>query len=166
VYDLLLSKMTNMGYLIPSPSSSLKEIFQEKIPGNDRYLVSAELIAYIKWLVYLAPFKDRSSVDHAEFFNKQVALLNHEDNQHWRRFLYKELDAWYTDFKPTKKRKGRSVGRTSTVVDVDPDEIFIGSNLDGFDDDPWKDDSPPPGSGAAFGALAAAAADAAAGGGG
>ena len=158
--------MTNMGYLIPSPSRSLKEIFQEKIHGTDSYLVSAELIAYIKWLVYLAPFKDRSSVDHAEFFNKQVALLNHEYNQHWRRFLYKELDAWYTDFKPTKKRKGRSVGRTSTVVDVDPDEIFIGSNLDGFDDDPWKDDAPPPGSGAAFGALAAAAADAAAGGGG
>ena len=166
VYDLLLSKMTNMGYLIPTPSRTLKEIFQEKIHGTDSYLVSAELIAYIKWLVYLAPFKDRSSVDHAEFFNKQVALLNHEDNQHWRRFLYKELDAWYTDFKPTKKRRGRSVGRTSTVVDVDPDEIFIGSNLDGFDDDPWKDDAPPPGSGAAFGALAAAAAHAAAGGGG
>ena len=55
VYDLLLSKMTNMGYLIPSPSRSLKEIFQEKIHGTERYLVSAELIAYIKWLVYLAP---------------------------------------------------------------------------------------------------------------
>jgi hypothetical protein len=46
--------MTNMGYLIPTPSRSLKEIFQEKIHGTDRYLVSAELIAYIKWLVYLA----------------------------------------------------------------------------------------------------------------
>ena len=105
-------------------------------------------------------------MEHAVFFTKQVALLNHTGNKHWRRFLYKELDAWYTEFKPTKKRKGRSVGRTSTVVDVDPDEIFIGSNLDGFDDDPWKDDAPPPGSGAAFGALAAAAAHAAAGGGG
>ena len=106
-------------------------------------------------------------MDHAEFFNKQVALLNHEDNQHWRRFLYKELDAWYTDFKPTKKRKGRSVGRTSTVVDVDPDEIFIGSNLDGFDD-PWNEDGLPPAARAACGALAAAAAGAApaAGGGG
>jgi hypothetical protein len=105
-------------------------------------------------------------LDHEVFFKKQVALLNHPDNTHWRRFPYKELDAWYTDFKPSKKHKGRSVGRTSTVVDVDPDEIFIGSNLDGFDDDPWKDDAPPPGSGAAFGALAAAAAHAAAGGGG
>ena len=158
--------MTNMGYLVPSPSRSLKEIFQEKIHGTERYLVSAELIAYIKWLVYLAPFKDRSSVDHAEFFNKQVVLLNHPDNTHWRRFLYKELDAWYTDFKPTKKRKGRSVGRTSMAVDVDPDEIFIGSNLDDFDEDPWKDDAPPPGVRAAIGAMAAAAAGAAAGGGG
>jgi hypothetical protein len=110
-------------------------------------------------------------LDHEVFFKKQVELLNHPDNTHWMRFLYKELDAWYTDFKPTKKRKGRSVGRTSTVVDVDPDEIFIRSNLDNFDEDPWKDDAPG-GSRAAFGALAAAAAgaaaaaDAAAGGGG
>jgi hypothetical protein len=106
-------------------------------------------------------------VEHAVFFNKQVALLNHPDNKHWRRFLYKELDAWYTEFKPTKKRKGRSVGRTSMAVDVDPDEIFIGSNLDDFDD-PWNEDGPPPAARAAFGALAAAAAGAApaAGGGG
>lgn len=107
-------------------------------------------------------------LDHEVFFKKQVALLNHPDNTHWRRFPYKELDAWYTDFKPTKKHKGRSVGRTSTVVAVDHDEIFIRSlsNLDNFDEDPWKDDAPPPSVRAACGALAAAAADAAAGGGG
>ena len=70
-----------------------------------------------------------------------------------------------TSSQPRNAGKGRSVGRTRTVVDVDPDEIFIGRNLDGFDDDPWKDDAQPPGSGAAFGALAAAAAHAAAGGG-
>ena len=57
-------------------------------------------------------------MDHEVFFKKQVALLNHPDNTHRRRFLYKELDAWYTDFKPTKKRKGRSVGRTSMAVPV------------------------------------------------
>ena len=72
MYDLLLSKMTNMGYLIPTPSSSLKEIVQEKIHGTDKYLVSAELIAYIKWLVYLAPFKDRSNVDHEVFLKSSL----------------------------------------------------------------------------------------------
>ena len=79
-------------------------------------------------------------LDHEVFFKKQVALLNHPDNTHWRRFPYKELDAWYTDFKPTKKHKGRSVGRTSTVVAVDHDEIFIRSlsNLDNFDEDPGR----------------------------
>ncbi len=66
------------------------------------------IIAYLKWLIYLAPSMDCSSVDHVVFFNKQVALLNHPDNQYGRTFLYKELDAWYTKFKPMKKHKGRS----------------------------------------------------------
>ena len=53
------------------------------------------------------------------------------------------------------------------AVDVDPDEIFIGSNLDEFND-PWNEDGLPPAARAACGALAAAAAGAApaAGGGG
>ena len=106
-------------------------------------------------------------MDHAVFFNKQVALLNHPDNKHRRRFLYKELDAWYTEFKPTKKHKGRSLGRTSLsmVVDVDANEIFIGRNIDNFDD-PLDDDALPPRASAAFGALAAVATNATAGGGG
>ena len=47
LYDLMLSKLTNMGYLIPSPTRTLKEIFQEKIYGTDKFLVSAELIAWL-----------------------------------------------------------------------------------------------------------------------
>ena len=43
--------MINMGYLIPSPSCTLKDIFEEKIHGTEKYLVSAELIAYLKWLI-------------------------------------------------------------------------------------------------------------------
>ena len=49
LYDLIFTKMTNMGYLIPSPTRTLKEIFKEKIHGTERFLVSAELIAYLKW---------------------------------------------------------------------------------------------------------------------
>ena len=63
VYDLLLTKMTNMGYMIPTPSCTLKEIFKEKIHGTDKYLISPELIVYLKLLIYCAPFKDHSSVD-------------------------------------------------------------------------------------------------------
>ena len=42
----MFSKLTNMGYLVPSPTRTLKEIFQEKIHlhGTDKFLVSAELI--------------------------------------------------------------------------------------------------------------------------
>ena len=57
LYDLMLSKLTNMGYLVPSPTRTLKDIFQEKIPGTDKFLVSAELISYLKLLIYVAVFK-------------------------------------------------------------------------------------------------------------
>ena len=29
--------------------------------GTDKFLVSAELISYIKWLIYVAAFKERTS---------------------------------------------------------------------------------------------------------
>ena len=102
LYDLIVSKMTNMGYLIPNPSRTLKEIFKEKIYGTQKFLVSAELIAYLKWLIYVAAFKDRGNVDHEAFHNKEVAYLNHPDNQRWRGLLYTALDAWYSEFKPSK----------------------------------------------------------------
>ena len=49
---------------------TLKGIFDEKIPAVDgctekgdvnaeeKHIVSPELIAYVKWLIYTAPFKD------------------------------------------------------------------------------------------------------------
>ena len=81
LYDLIFTKMTNMGYLIPSPSRTLKEIFKEKIHGTEKYLVSSELIAYLKWLIYVAAFKDRGNVDHLLFYNKELAYLNHPSNK-------------------------------------------------------------------------------------
>ena len=68
LYDLMFSKLTNMGYLVPSPTRTLKEIFQEKIHwhSTDKFLVSAELIGsgYLKWLIYVAAFKDRTGLNH------------------------------------------------------------------------------------------------------
>ena len=134
LYDLIFSKMTNMGYLIPSPTRTLKEIFKEKIHGTERFLVSAELIAYLKWLIYVGLFKDRTNVEHVIFYNKEVAFLNNPSNARWRGLLYIELEAWYSEFKPAKKRKGRSSGgMTSADAMADGDrELFI--NMDGFID--------------------------------
>jgi len=108
----MLSKLTNMGYLIPSPTRTLKEIFQEKIYGTDKFLVSAELIAYLKWLMNVAAFKDRGNVDHLLYYNKQVAFLNHPNNQLWRELLYTELDACIGGQPPCKPAEPCEPDRT------------------------------------------------------
>ena len=159
LYDLMLSKLTNMGYLIPSPTRTLKEIFQEKIPGTDKFLVSAELIAYLKWLIYVAAFKERSGLNHEEFYAKEVAFLNHPNNKSWRGHLFKALEAWYTEFKPTKKRARKSAGKAADGVGIDEDREFF-DNVDNFDD-PLADGAPAAGVALAAAAAAALAANAA-----
>ena len=152
----MFSKLTNMGYLVPSPTRTLKEIFQEKIHGTDKFLVSAELICYLKWLIYVAAFKERSGLNHKEFYAKEVAFLNHPNNKSWRGHLFKALEAWYAEFKPTKKRARKSAGKAADGVGIDENRPFI--NVDNFDD-PLADGAP-----AAGVAVAAAAAAALAGG--
>jgi len=100
-----------MGYLsdfqpLPLASRTLKEKY---LVGAEKYLVSAKLIAYLKWLMNVAAFKDCGNVDHLLYYNKQVVFLNHLNNQLWRELLYTALDAWYSKFsgKPSKKQKGR-----------------------------------------------------------
>jgi len=66
IYDIFFSKLVNLGRLIPTTGRSLMDIFTEKVPGKDKFLVSAELIAYLKWLIYVAAFKDRSNLLAAE----------------------------------------------------------------------------------------------------
>ena len=41
-----------------------------------KYLVSAELIVYLKLLIYVSAFKDHCNVDHLIFYNKEVAFLS------------------------------------------------------------------------------------------
>lgn len=67
LYDLIFGKMTNMGLLIPSHDLTLKRIFRDKVVGTDHDLVSPELIAYLKWLIYVAPYEQRNLVDHEKF---------------------------------------------------------------------------------------------------
>ena len=49
-YDLILTKCERMGYLAPSPDRDIKSIMKEKVFGTDVFLVSAETVAYLKWL--------------------------------------------------------------------------------------------------------------------
>jgi hypothetical protein len=55
-----------MNFLAPAPGRTLQEIFQAKIPNIDpqdvtereKLIICAKLIAYLKWLIYTAAFKD------------------------------------------------------------------------------------------------------------
>ena len=122
LYDLIFGKLTNMGHLIPRTDHTLLEIFQEMVPGTNRHLISAELIAYLKWLIYVAAYQDRSTVDHVEFYQKQVALYQNPARfKMWRSLLYKELDEWYKEHLPSKKHKsyGATSGSPSVAVDCE-----------------------------------------------
>ena len=80
-----------MGLLIPSASEGrdLDAIFTNKVPKikddeNDKWLVGAEILAYLKNLIYSAAFKDptvepRGSI-HAEFYRgwRRTLRLNEE----------------------------------------------------------------------------------------
>ena len=69
LYDVICTKLTKMGQLIPGPGRALKEIFKEKIHGTDEHVISEELVAYLMWLIYVAAFKDSSNVAHQITYN-------------------------------------------------------------------------------------------------
>lgn len=81
LYDVIFGKLTKMGRLIPVPGRTLLDIFKEKIHGTNKYLVSAELIGFLMWLIYVAPFKDRGNVEHEVFYNTKVAYLKSAEPQ-------------------------------------------------------------------------------------
>ena len=115
-----------MGHLIPSTDHTLWDIFQEMVPGTNRHLISAELIAYLKWLIYVGAYPDRATVDHVEFYQKQVALYQNPARERmWRSLLYQELDKWYKEHPPSKKRRSRgaSSGSSSVAADYELPEV-------------------------------------------
>jgi hypothetical protein len=147
-----------MGHVIPTGDHTLKEIFKDKVPGmdQDHDLISPELIAYLKWLIYVAPYGDRSMVDHEEFYENQVAFYRDPAYYKiWRSLLYRELDAWYTEHPSSKKRrsKGAASGRVTVV-----NRKF--QNVDDFidllDDDAGAGGASAPAAGVALAAAAAA----------
>ena len=80
----------------------------------DNYLVSEELIGYLKWLIYVAAFKDRGGVALRlqALYAKYVARLNLPQSRRWMGQLFLVLQAWYDDYKPAKRRK---IGCRTTV---------------------------------------------------
>ena len=79
--------------------------------------------------------------------------MKHPNNQQWRGHLFKALEAWYTEFKPTKKCTSKSAGKAANGVGIDEDREFI--NVDNFED-PLADGAPPAGAVALASAARAA----------
>ena len=65
LFDLIICRTTKMGLFIPSASEcrDLDAIFAKKVPKikddkNDKWLLGAEILAYLKYLICSAAFKD------------------------------------------------------------------------------------------------------------
>ena len=130
-YDLILCRCERIGYLAPTAERDIKAIFKEKVFGTDVFLVSAETVAYLKWLIYTAVFKDGDQRDkvagelgHSHFYQSALQTLEHPGNQHWRVALRRELEAWYALHPPVGRRR-KSQGGT-TVVSVVPVKKYGG----------------------------------------
>jgi hypothetical protein len=131
----MFSKLTNMACVIPSRDHNLRQIFKEKVPGTDQDRIGQQLIAYLKWLIYVAAYEDSSMLAHEEFYQKQIVIFqNPETYKVWRTLLYKELDEWYNDHPPASK-KHKSTGGASRIADVvvGGDE-FLKVDIDNFVD--------------------------------
>ena len=73
---------------------------------------------------------------------------------HWRGHLFKALEAWHTEFNPTKKHASKSAGKAAYGVGIDEDREFI--NVCNFEE-PLADGAPPAGAVARAGLAAGAA---------
>ncbi len=162
-YDLILCRCERMGYLAPTAERDIKAIFKEKVFGTDVFLVSAETIAYLKWLIYTAVFKDGDQRDkvagelgHSHFYHTTLQTLEHPSNQHWRVPLRRELEFWYAKYPPAGRRR-KSQGGTPVVSAV-PVKVYGGLQEFVESDDEAED---PNQAVAAARALAAAASAAA-----
>lgn len=123
IYDLFFSKMTRMDHVVATAyEPDVKALFRKKIFGTDKFLISAELVAYLKWLIYTAAFKEKTSIpDHDKFFAVEVASLKDPANSMWRAALCVELERWYAVHRPTNKR--RRSGAAS--VDINQAEVKV-----------------------------------------
>jgi hypothetical protein len=55
------------------------QIFKEKVPCTELDLIGPQLIAYLKWLIYVAAYEDRFTLAHEEFYQKQVVIFQNPE---------------------------------------------------------------------------------------
>ena len=142
----------------------LKQIFKDKVAGTDHDLVSAELIAYLKWLIYVAAYEDRSQLEHVKFYNDELIFLQHPNNRQWRGRLYTALEEWYSEHPPTKKRRSNIGGAERPTGDNVNRRLNIDDFVDPLADNDNAAAAIPPSASSAAAAAALAAAAAASGG--
>jgi hypothetical protein len=114
LFDLIIGRMTQMGLLIPNAGegSTLRQIFQHQLPKikegeKDKYLIGAEIITFVKWLIYTAPFKDANleprGTAHAKFVSDWRHTIRSSEEA-YRTKLKDMLTIWYTKHPPSRKR--------------------------------------------------------------
>ncbi len=144
LFDLIICRGTKMGLFVPSSQRNLDTIFADKVPQihDDevpKWLVSADILAYLKWLIYTAAFKEptlepRGSI-HENFYKAwRRAFRSHEDII--RRKLRKMLEVWYAKHPPTRKN-----GRKSDFAEhSDEEQVPVIKIYHDSDDDTDRDD--------------------------
>ena len=173
-YDLILCRCERMSLLAPTSLRDIKTIFDEKVHGTEIPLVSAETIAYLKWLIYVALFKDASQRDktdgtdwdHSRYYAAELATLNAANNTNWRGQLRRELQKWYTAHPSKPAGKRRSSTGTDLLRKVQAKKEFVDDFVESDDETGSTSAAADPGAVAALAAAAAAAAAVAGSGGG
>ena len=96
-----------------------------KNAGEERRLVGPELIAYLQWLIYSAPFKSQDQGarrdEHMKYYYTWVVSFKARWGA-YRKKLLKELEKWFHKHPPgmTKgRRKSKVPSQTSMALHVD-----------------------------------------------
>ena len=113
LYDLIFSKLTRTAHLVPSVNRNIRAIFAEKVHGHDDlFIVSSKTIAYLKWLIYIAAFKDEKSralMEDMQFYVAEYKSFEDPENNFWRKELLKQLEIWYQEHPPTSKKRKSNI---------------------------------------------------------
>ena len=79
--------------------------------AEEKQIVSPKLIAYVKWLIYIAPFKHpfvlQQGAIHRQFYLDWVDTLASEEDSIFK-ILMAMVEIWYARFQPGTKRGSSS----------------------------------------------------------
>ena len=153
LYDLVLGRGTSMSIITPTAGRSLDDIWSLKVPQaknvpekDAKWLVGPEIMAYLKYLVVAAPYKDPTAQPHGaelNLFYLRSLRTCRTNEKVYRRKLKEQLEIWYAKFPITKKRNS-SMAFARGEDDVEEFEIAHDS----------EEDEPAAGAGGAPGAGA------------